>query len=249
MTIKVIAPTPLALGVTVIRQNSGATYNIKNGLGYNQANLFLSASYAMGCCGANTMSNLSGLFDSEKELQNYVAACIFPFWGYGATTTYGIASSDQIRTYKDRPLALLNVLFDLGLKEVFKSPNRNHGPNDMHLLVFDPKTFNRNNLEKYLYQDKLSGIWLPLWVKSLDEPALEALMTTWSAVNASRAETEKQQLEKEKNALWVNNITTFENTLYYLKQSQLSRQPYAIPQPLVERALRFLKVYGWNYGN
>jgi hypothetical protein len=119
-------------------------YGYQNGV----TALVLGPSYLMQCCGSSPITNLSTEFNGEKELQGFVCQL---FRSVCFTQTYYfIAATYQITDAKAAPFGnAYSVLVALGAKEVDSSPNRNHGPNDMHLHVWSP-TRTDDRWTKYL---------------------------------------------------------------------------------------------------
>ena len=119
------------------------------------------------CCGAVSLTGMS-----MKELRTEVAKQEFVYdllRRMGVKTAYFLPTSSQIRMYKNAKSSVLNVLFDLGAKEVHVGPNRVHGPNNLHLCVLDtglPEV--KANLERYVVKINMPigsfGYFAPMFV-------------------------------------------------------------------------------------
>lgn len=114
--------------------------------------LLLGPSYLMDCCGSSPITNLSTVFSTEKQLQGFVCQLFRSI--YFTQTYYFIASTYQIDEASATSFGnAYSVLVALGAKEVDSSPNRNHGPNNMHLHVWSP-TRTDGRWKKYLDIDR-----------------------------------------------------------------------------------------------
>lgn len=132
--------------------------------------------WLFGCCGANDMTGMDYNFKSEEQKQSFV-------WRLYRTvnfsqTYYMIAATYQLEAkappYYTEPLQFGNtitLLRELGAREVDASPNRNHGPNNMHLHVWAP---NRTDEGWSKYIDPHTGN--PLWFHKLDKRVQQRLI-------------------------------------------------------------------------
>jgi hypothetical protein len=182
-------------------------------------NLKFSPNFAMGTCGACELSNLSGWFDNnEVAKQNFVIS-VLPLLDI---TYYGIASTSQ-RKAVNTPLS---ILMDIGMKEVYKSPNRLHGPNELHLMVLDPQELNQKGIRKYCYTEPGSNVWLPLWLKDLSNEEKNRHFDEWNGANS---ELIRKQLEEASTLLMTERlrpIHEFASYVRYYFQYKGSPQSY-----------------------
>lgn len=105
-----------------------------------------------GCCGAVQyvgcgVNNLTTPFMREEAVLKLMGA---------NTIVYFLPTTSQIKMFAQSSSSVLNLLFELGAKEVHVGPNRTHGPNNLHLCVLDrghPDVIKRV-YEKYLFKIK-----------------------------------------------------------------------------------------------
>lgn len=113
-----------------IKPVSGSQYvnnvmNIQNG------------GYHLACCGAAGITSLSWKWNNERDVQGFVC-CLARSLNFNMTY-YFIASTSQLTmALASKYGNNASVLKKLGAVEVDASPNRNHGPNRMHLHVWNP---------------------------------------------------------------------------------------------------------------
>lgn len=142
----VLGYTERVEGNSQIIQSIGTMGKYGYQIGYSA--LVLGPAYLMQCCGSSPITNLSTEFNGEKELQGFVCklfrSVCFTQTYYFVAATYQINDSEDVE-YGNAYSALVA----LGAKEVDSSPNRNHGPNDMHLHVWSP-THTDDRWTKYL---------------------------------------------------------------------------------------------------
>ncbi len=107
-----------------------------------------------GCCGARAMTGMSGVYlITELHRQEFALTLCA-----GAATIYFLPTTAQMRLFKDKKNSILHMLFELGAKEVHESPNRLHGPNNLHLCVLDMKAPETLEAKKKLfYTHKYKG--------------------------------------------------------------------------------------------
>lgn len=105
-----------------------------------------------GCCGAQALTGCSGDYLSTELMRQEAAFHI----SSRPTTLYFLPTTAQMTMFRKRRTSILNLLFELGAEEVHVSPNRVHGPNNLHLCVYDPKS--KESLEakkKFLFTIKV----------------------------------------------------------------------------------------------
>lgn len=198
---------PEFFGYNKVQVGNGSIHIEKKCLnqGGSWFNLSFSQSFAMGCCGAGTMQGLSGnVAEKDKE---FCAAALYTHLK-GVLTYYGIAASYQLKEGID---SLLNFLKELGLREVHKSPNRNHGPHDMHLMVWDPKnTDTKVGFEKYV--ELASGV--PLSILKLSKEEQHSIYNKWSLIADEQREKEEARIRANIQQKRDAQISAFEGILY-----------------------------------
>jgi hypothetical protein len=172
-------------------------------------NLKFSKNFAMGTCGACELSNFVGHFPTNGPhiAQGFVTA-VLPLLDI---TYYGIASTTQMKS-TGTPLSILR---EIGMKEVFKSPNRLHGPNDLHLMVLDPKELNEEGIQKYCYREKGSDIWLPLWLKDLSNEGKNKHFAEWERVNKALDAKRIQELKDMQLNARLKPVKDFASVFHY----------------------------------
>ena len=107
-----------------------------------------------GCCGACAMTGMSGAY-LTTELHRQEFALVLTAQ---QRTIYFLPTTAQMRLFKDNKNSVLHMLFELGAKEVHESPNRLHGPNNLHLCVLDMKAPETLEAKKKLfYTHKYKG--------------------------------------------------------------------------------------------
>lgn len=88
------------------------------------------------CCGARQLTGMaSWSLSSELARQEFFLALLS-----AKSTIYFLPTTTQMREYSKRSSSVINLLFSVGAKEVYASPNRLHGPNNLHLCVLDLKS-------------------------------------------------------------------------------------------------------------
>lgn len=106
----------------------------KRGIPYNPMTPTITGVF--GACGARQMVGMSACYLlCEEARQEWV--CALDQNVANKMQLYFLPTTSQMKTYKDHKGSVLNLLFRLGAKEVFNSPNRLHGPNNLHLCVLD----------------------------------------------------------------------------------------------------------------
>jgi hypothetical protein len=204
MSSTTISPGFKALGVECLYVSGGR--NLIKRPNWNEINipvnptnivLHLSNSYAMGCCGASTLSNLSGHV-REEDKENVAMAIWKEMIAPCCTTWYGIASSHQLQFKGSLGSNFLGFLMELGLKEVFKSRNRNHGPNDLHIMVWDPvEVIEKKLFDKYLWHSTKYGT-LPRSFENKSEESLQTIFSHWKELNEQEKAENVTKHEKRK---------------------------------------------------
>lgn len=101
------------------------------------------------CCGARALSNMYGNYLTTKEIRQEFVSQLVRL--QSKFTYYYLPTTGQIKSYLESKNSVLNILRELGGKEVHKNPNRIHGPNQMHLWVLDPGTETyKRGIDKFL---------------------------------------------------------------------------------------------------
>jgi hypothetical protein len=180
-------------------------------------NLALSRNWAMGCCGASTISGLTYTFPNEEKQQNFMAL----FMQFMDITYYALPASYQIGEAERNGLHLLSVLKGMGMEQVHVSANRVHGPNLMHLMVLDPKELNQEYLAKYVHQDEATGFWLPNHIKDKPDVEKAEIFREWHAAN--EAEVIKRQEDVKKKSL-NDQLSTVDRFTIHLGRLVKSRR-------------------------
>lgn len=206
-----------------------------NNQGGSWFNLSFSQSFAMGCCGAGTMQGLSGVVaETDKE---FCAAALYTHLR-GVLTYYGITASYQ---QKEGPDSLLNFLKELGLREVHKSPNRNHGPHDMHLMVWDPKDKDtKAGFGKYV--DLTSGV--PLSILKLSKEEQQSIYNKWNLIADEQREKEAVRIRANIQKTRADQISAFEGILY-MAEKDLGRDVKQISPENLKLLNDVLTRYGY----
>jgi len=128
----------------------------QNGLGPREGSVATpSLQGAFGCCGAQALTGCSGTYLTSRELREEFVLKLF---GTMPTCTiYFLPTTSQMKLHRNNPNSVLHLLFELGAKEVHVSPNRIHGPNNLHLCVLDrgDPEIRKMVKEKYLAQERV----------------------------------------------------------------------------------------------
>ena len=173
---------------------SSFTYSDEYGSIGGYTYLKTSGGYAFNCCGAEIFQHLSTSFTSLKEKQNFVwymrrnTSCL---------THYMLAASCQLEDNYSTFGNVIQVLRDLGAKEVDKRPNRTHGPNQMHLFVWAPNVMDDT---WWQFLDKKTGN--PLWWQALSEKKQQKKISEAQP----KWEFHQQQVHKQKERQKKQNI-------------------------------------------
>lgn len=111
------------------------------------------------CCGATEITHLDYSFPTEVAAQNFVHK-LYPLVSEGQSY-YMIAASFQLKPLTQGYCRIIDVLKNLGAYEVDVRPNRNHGPENLHLFVWDPLYRKESGWDKYLkfYGSDTNPIW------------------------------------------------------------------------------------------
>lgn len=117
------------------------------------------------CCGATEITHLDYTFTDEVIIQNFV----HKLFGLidERQSYYMIAASHQLSHIHSKDVRVMDVLISLGAKEVDVRPNRNHGPSNLHLFVWDPLYRKESGWDKYLKFYPKFGATNPLWFDKL----------------------------------------------------------------------------------
>lgn len=257
---KIVWPHPTAemLGFTLAdNPGKGGKFYMRSDEFGSSFRLYVGPAYLMNCCGAAEIQGLSGFvsgrtaLDIERHIQETMLV-LYNLFSSLPQTHYGIAATSQMGS-KDGKGHILSLLFELGAKEVFSSPNRNHGPNHMHLIVLDPYAIPRETIQKKYFWRTPNGVFVPKYIESLSEAEKQAIVDSWGKQAEEAAK--KAQLSKARRAQqqW-NTATATINQLLYTEHQRL----YTIygNSPLGEafqKSLDYLKTtiraYGWSNKN
>jgi len=163
-----------------------------NNYGYG---LKFTAGYELGCCGAGSMENLTqriGL--DQKQLENYVS-CMIRGMGF-ETTRYFIVADYQIQeNVQWYPTDLIDLLLDLGAKQIDNTLNQNHGPSHMYLHIWAPN-LNKDKIGKYINLETLEPLW---WDKLSSDERIVLIEQSQKLINDRILKIEN--LEKSKQII------------------------------------------------
>lgn len=227
----------------------------------SQMSLHIINGYSFGCCGAGELSSLSGIFKTDKDVQE-TALALYNFFSGGSSTFYMIAATYQMEEVENSKIStVLGLLMEIGAKEVHKTPNRNHGPNNMHMLVLDPHNLNRDAVEKkYFCRHPKNGLLLPKYVKTLSETEQQALADQWQKSIDGTIERNKQDVIQKREELWKTRINTTasvfttikqdaEYVAYYARQNYSKKYTPQVSEQMKESFYNILRRNGWSNSN
>lgn len=223
-----------------------ATYTFRN----NQATFSIKSGFLFNCCGAGEIGSLFTYKFTEKERQDFVAAlCLICL----SHTTYYFIAADYQLPGKPNASSFLELLIELGAKEIDVRPNRNHGPNSMHLFAWDG-VLRTTAWEKYLYlssaippdyKNNLPGrpaYYLPLYFKDLSE---QQQMEVWKLWSDRTAERKKAAVKAEKERR-ITRLYEIQNELGNLIYNR--KHPVWIANPTsADTQLAQTEEYLWNF--
>lgn len=262
MSIKWIAPCDEALGITTTRDAMATGYSVlRKGTtdwGY-QMKLRMVSGYTFSCCGAGEISSLTGQFNTDKDLQE-TALMLYRRLANDCITYYAIASTAQLQMAAHDTRHVLQLLQDLGLKEIHKTPNRNHGPNNMHMMVLDPTAMDHKAIREKYFWEACPGVFVPKYVQKLDEKAQLALIAEWQRVQETRDARQREEAIKAKETMWNTKLANLEQLLYSVKADDQRRPAYEsrgightyipnLPDKTRNTFIRYLNTYGWRNEN
>jgi hypothetical protein len=144
------------------------------------------------CCGATEITHLAYAFQNEVATQNFVHKLYYLI--SEGTSYYMIAASYQLTPCPQGYTRTMDVLKNLGAHEVDVRPNRNHGPSNLHLFVWDPLYRKESGWDKYL---KFYGSDTnPLWFDKLSVKEQQALIDGSKDKELRRQQEERARQER-----------------------------------------------------
>lgn len=261
--VKWVYPNMENLGVVLSPQQSNGFFVLsrkQTAEWSSQMTLNVKSGYAFGCCGAGELNNLTGSFTTDKDLQE-TALALYNFFATGCITYYAIAATYQLLEIEKNPKSLLKLLTDLGMIVVHKTPNRNHGPNDMHMLVLDPVRVNEHLIrDKYLWKEPSTGMLLPKYVEAMKEKDQQALMDKWAADNAEAMERRRKESRAATEKYWMDRANMAQTLLYtirsdvdrraaYEKRGILDQHQPQVSEKVKQTFFNYLRAHGWSNSN
>lgn len=179
--------------------------------------LHLGPTHLMQCCGSSAITGLSTAFETEEQLQGFVCQ-LFKSITF-TQTYYFIAATYQIEEAHDSNFGnAYSVLVSLGAREVDVSPNRNHGPHDMHLHVWSPNA-NADCWKKYLAFSPVFRQANPLWFSKLSSEEQDKVIEKHKPLQEGYDNYRKKQREAKKKADAENRAW---DALYLIKDGRLN---------------------------
>jgi len=157
--------------------------------------LEFSAGWMCGCCGAGSFENI-GFNVAHPE--NFLSALMK---GIGfETTRYFIAADYQLHH------TFLQLMLELGARQIDDTLNQNHGPNHMYMHVWAPN-LNRDKIFKYIDSDTFDPPW---WSKISDNQKREYIKTNQQNIDFERNKLKQEEEEKEQKKSQQEKIELYD---------------------------------------